>query len=886
MQEKIKYWAFLFLLVSSPSIGITQVLKGVITDSSREGIPYASVFVKELSLGTAATTEGFYSINLPPGEYSIVFQSLGFNSETRKITIDSTDLTLNIELKSRVYSIAPVTITNKSEDPALAIMRKAIGMAPYYQRQVSSFEAEVYIKGSAKVNQLSRMVKRQLRKEPDAPKEGESYVYESQNALTFKAPNTYSQKVIAARSTFPGVDNDMSIGFLTTSFYQPTFAAFISPLAPNAFAHYNFKYLGSGSENERLIHQIEFTPKRKNAKLMSGTLHIVNTLYCLNSFEASGEYFPGKFQLRVQFAEIQQNVWVPISQSVDVDVQALGNKGEATYITSIKYTKLVADNKEVVVSTLTNLDNLPEENNKEKPRTTDKPVSKQEQKKQQALEKLLEKDNLSNREMNKLASLMTEQVKDTSKSLELERRGRVEIDSLAYKRDTVKWDLIRPVPLQEHELKSFQVRDSVVARMKADTLGKGDDPSKSKKKSLAKVLATGGFYTSKNKKWWVTTDGFSLFNQSYNTVDGFVPGYHLAISRNMFKYKQVIRTRLQLYYSISRNEPMGNLSTGFRYWPERRGFVSIQANYGSRDFNAIEGIHPLANSVTTLLLRDNPLKLYHEAQVTFRNSIDLANGLVLSTGISTFTRDTLKNTSDFSLFYNETRSFSPNKPINPEFIQTIGKVSFGQKFTASIHYTPRFYYRMNGRQKVMIRSRYPTFSLNTAVNSYGKDGGLSPLMLELSVRQRVDLSVFRKLSYQLRVGGFFGENKLHFADFTHFNTQPVWVVLNERDGAFMLLPYYSFSTNGLWAQASIAYSAPFIALKYLPVFSNLIWNEGVFVNTLATRNLPWYVEFGYGATEILGSLKVAGYMGVQQGQSPIWGFRLGYSIGRGGFSYP
>ena len=150
----------------------------------------------------------------------------------------------------------------------------------------------------------------------------------------------------------------------------------------------------------------------------------------------------------------------------------------------------------------------------------------------------------------------------------------------------------------------------------------------------------------------------------------------------------------------------------------------------------------------------------------------------------------------------------------------------------------------------------------------------------------MDLSIFRRLKYRVSAGKFVGGSNLHFADFEHFNTQPVCVILNERDGAFMLLPYYTYSTNREWAQIGLTYSAPFIALKYLPFFSNLYWNEGVFLNSIVTNNLPWYVELGYGITEILDSFKLAGYVGFFQTQMPVYGFRFGYNIGGKGITYP
>lgn len=862
-----------------------QTIKGRITDNTGEGIPYASVFVKELSLGAASNIEGNFSINVPTGRYTVVFQSLGYNPQTRSVEIEKGTVVLDILLEMRVYNLAAVKITTKAEDPAYSVMRKAIAMAPYYIRQVNSYEASVYIKGSARVNKLSRLVKRQLRKEEDAPKEGESYVYESQNSVIFKAPDKYEQKVIAARSTFPGIDGDMSIGFLTTSFYQPTFTAFISPLAPNAFSHYSYKYLGSSVENDKFIHRIQFSPKRKNAKLISGTLHIVSVLYCLHSLDVSGVHFPGKFNLKVQFAEVKQNVWLPVSQNLDVDIQALGNSGEAAYITSVKYSKLIVDNKEETISTTQNAEKKP---SAEQVATAKKQKTKREVKKKETLEKLMEKEELTNREMAKMASLIKSESesRDTAKSLELERRNRIKIDSLAYKRDTIKWEQIRPVPLQEHEFKSFQKRDSLTAKISSDTLGKKAKKEYGRRNSLANVMLTGGYYRTESKKWWLSTEGIYPLEQTYNTVDGFTPGYSFTMGFLVPKLKKTIRNRVEAAYSISRRELMGNVSLGFPYNPTRRGYFVVYGNFGSRNYNGSNGIHPFANTVTSLFFRQNPIKLYHERQLSIRNSIDLANGLTLSSAVSIYERNTLINTTSYSFFYSNQKQFGTNTPENPHFDQTLKTVAFGNQIVVHLNYTPRYYYRMFEKYKYMVKSDYPTFSFNATVNHYGANIGFSPTRLELGVSQTIDLSVFRKFSFNVKFGCYTGDGKLHFADFKHFSSQPLWVVLNEKNETFMHLPFYSVSTKGAWAQANIAYSAPFIALKYLPFFSNMIWNEGLFLSSLKTSELKWYTEFGYGVTEILGSFKISGYAGFMPSSTPQYGFRIGYTFSRGGISFP
>jgi len=235
----------------------SQSITGQIIDEQGEGIPYASIYVKELTMGVASNDDGRFNIKVPSGEYHVIFQSIGYNPENLTVEVNQTEVELKIKLKVRYYNLAAVKISSKAEDPAYGIMRKVIGLAPYHRNQVKSYNAQVYMKGKINVTKLSRLVKRMLRKEEDAPQEGDIYVQESQSDLSFTAPNNFEQKVISVRNTFPGNDNNDAMQFIALNLYQPTYEMLISPLAPNAFPHYSFKYVGSSFKSSLMIHLID-----------------------------------------------------------------------------------------------------------------------------------------------------------------------------------------------------------------------------------------------------------------------------------------------------------------------------------------------------------------------------------------------------------------------------------------------------------------------------------------------------------------------------------------------------------------------------------------------------------------------------------------------------
>jgi len=185
---------FISTLLLTAASSHAQSLSGLITDNKGEAVPFATVYINELRHGTTANIKGEYLIHLDPGSYTFFFQSLGFSPTIKNITIGDQDISMDITLSVQFYVIPEVRVTSTGEDPAYAIMRKAIGLAPYYLNQVDYYKAEVYIKGSFVVRKIPRVMQRQLEVNEENIKTGEAYIIESINEIEFNAPDKYSQR--------------------------------------------------------------------------------------------------------------------------------------------------------------------------------------------------------------------------------------------------------------------------------------------------------------------------------------------------------------------------------------------------------------------------------------------------------------------------------------------------------------------------------------------------------------------------------------------------------------------------------------------------------------------------------------------------------------------
>ncbi|MDR1130679.1 MAG: DUF5686 and carboxypeptidase regulatory-like domain-containing protein, partial [Prevotellaceae bacterium] len=190
-----------FILIMLTSNVQAQTLKGKITDNEGNPVPGAVVFIREISQGIAAYSNGEFQINLKEGKYTCEFSSLGYEKKSITLVIDKPLQSISVSLKEQVYELEGLVISARREDPAYAVMRKAIAMAPHYLHQLKSYESEIYLKGSLKVNEVAKWIESRV----DEVKimKGSLFLMESHNEVIFTSPDKYDQKVIAMSSSFP-----------------------------------------------------------------------------------------------------------------------------------------------------------------------------------------------------------------------------------------------------------------------------------------------------------------------------------------------------------------------------------------------------------------------------------------------------------------------------------------------------------------------------------------------------------------------------------------------------------------------------------------------------------------------------------------------------------
>src|SRR5258706_9753248 len=205
----MKRTLLLFLLLTATFFtGYATRISGTVTDDKGNILPYSSILVKGTTKGVTANNEGKYSLDLSPGNYTLICQYVGYARQEKKITLGEDGQKVNFTLSLQQLSMAEIVVRPGGEDPAYAIIRHAIKKRKDYEAPLDSFTCEAYIKTLIRTRALpSKFLGKKLedndRKEMGVDSVGKGIIFlsESLTNIAFKKPGKVKLEVISGRES-------------------------------------------------------------------------------------------------------------------------------------------------------------------------------------------------------------------------------------------------------------------------------------------------------------------------------------------------------------------------------------------------------------------------------------------------------------------------------------------------------------------------------------------------------------------------------------------------------------------------------------------------------------------------------------------------------------
>ncbi|MBB5395674.1 DUF5686 and carboxypeptidase regulatory-like domain-containing protein [Mucilaginibacter sp. AK015] len=779
----------IFLFLTSAIFAQDITIRGKITDEAGNAIPFATVYVRNTTKGTSANSDGSYTLSLTPGRYDVQYRAMGYRQESRLLDLKTTQ-TLNITLKAEDYQIKEVTIRAGAEDPAYAIIRKAIKKRKTYLNEVQAYTTEVYIKGMQKLLAAPKKflgfdVQKMARENGlDSNRTGIVYLSESQSKYSFMRPDKVHEEIISSK--FSGSNraftfnraSDMQVNFYENlqNWEGLSNRPLISPIADNALSYYRYQYAGTAIENGETINKIRVIPRNDYAPCFSGYIYILEDSWRIQGLDLfitkkANINFVDTLKVSEQFFPVSRSAWMPASLKFEFTGGLFGFKLGGYFISVYK-------------------------------------------------------DYNINPKLDK--TQFTETLRIT--------KG-------VNKKDSVYWEQQRPIPLTGEEKTDYQKKAVLAAKRESkpylDSLDKENN-----KVSIGKLLLGG--YRHRNRYQHETYNLNSLLSSvSYNTVEGLALGYGGSFTKQIDSVNnRYLRIYGKVRYDFSNK--LFNASGGITM-PVGSFRLNLAGGSDVIDMNNHEPITQLMNTAYTLLNRQNFEKLYQKQYAAATLSKRIYGGWQATAGAEWANRRYLSNTTDYSFFHPKGHEFTSNNPLSPGADVPLFPENQSFKFSVRTTYDFSNRYETYPTGKRYLPSKYPTVGLSftkAVKNVFGSDADYNLLSADIS-KTDIPMGFYGKTSFYVGAGKFFNAKNIYYTDYKHFSGNQV-LFYQGGISSFLLLDYYRFSTGDKYLEGHLEHNFSGLITNQIPLIRKLKLQEIININYLSTPTLKNYTELGIG----------------------------------------
>lgn len=845
-------------------------VRGIISDENGQPLSFATIFVKQTGTGTTANGEGIFEIPLSPGRYELVFQHLGRKSEVKVVEVTDHFTELNIALIPQEILLESVTVNADDEDPAYSIMRRAIAKANYHRNVLDAYTARVYIKGAGQLKDYPWLAKNALEKE--GIEKDRVYVSESISEIKFARPNKFEEKVISIRSD--GKDNNTSPnGYIFGSFYEPEVAGTISPLSPKAFSYYRFEYLGTFKDREYEISRIKVTPRSKGDNVVDGIIFIVEDDWSLHSLNLHTIKLGIHIYMKSICAPIDDKVWLPVSHQFRVEGKVFGFDFEYKYLASVSNYRITL-NEKIYTKEMTVIDDKKEETLAREIEATQKSIAKKNESNEGETSRLQARlaagEEITRKELKTIVKAYEKEERKQQEAPEVLSEVSFSIDSGAYKKDSLYWAEVRPIPLTRAEVKGYEKADSAAAIKHAQSEGDTLRPSRHKGFQPWDVLTGDHYKIGKHSNFQIY---FPM--AGFNTVEGFNAVYRVAFGTIL---QDTNRTQLLIRpvarYAFSQKKLSGYLNVSLRN--DHYQLVVNGGRYVSQ-YNHEVPIFPIVNTFTTLFLEKNLMKIYGRDFIDVKYSRNLNPFFSIHSNWSWSDRSPLRNTSDFKLIDRKrVEDYTPNQPVNESLEDTSFPDHRALVGSVGIVARPWLKFRIRNGAKRSIESSSPAVFFDYRKGFVGAlKSEVDFDQIEIGLKQKLRLGVKGTLDLWLRGGMFLNNAKMSFMDYKHFEGNQTPLITSDPAGSFRLLDYYRFSTDDKYFSANVHYHFRKFLVTTIPMVRLAGIRENIFVNYLSTPASQNYTELGYSIDGILRFFRLEAATAFRDGKYIGYGLRIG-----------
>jgi hypothetical protein len=400
------------------------------------------------------------------------------------------------------------------------------------------------------------------------------------------------------------------------------------------------------------------------------------------------------------------------------------------------------------------------------------------------------------------------------------------IEANANKRDTTYWAIVRPVPLTPEEVRDYVRKDSIAVIR--DSKAYKDSMDRRANRFKPGNLISGYTWRNSYKKTSVSYPAAPQWIQ-FNTVQGWLLNVQPEYSRYDGDYRSRFwRVEGTLNYGLSERRLRYGLKASRRLEAVHYRTVEAEGGVLTEQFNQKRPIGPLTNTLYSLFLERNYLKLYEKAYGRLGWSQRFP-GMTLGGMVEFSERRPLVNHSDQTWYKGEDRAYTPNAPVlNRDPAEPFFEKHRAFLLGVELRFRPEETYSTYPDFRIYHGSDWPEFRVSYRKAIPGVAGSaVNYDLIQAGIFQNeLSLGLAGFTEINLRGGLFLNRRRVEFMDMYHpVGNQTILARPAEYGQSFFLLPYYGYGTDRAFVEAHLQHQLDGWLLDKLPLIRRLNWKE-------------------------------------------------------------
>lgn len=330
--------AFL-VLGGIPAHAQQYLLKGRVTNANMEALPFVTVQVKELKMGTKTDENGQFQFQLEEGKYELIFSLLGYEKYSLQVIHQDGRAPIQVILNEASNQLKEIRIANFRKDRAEEIIRNVIANKNKHYHAVNSYRVNVYIKA---LEEQTDTKKSNAERVLDSLEGRNKLAAMSMAEISLKLDYAYPNKIKEERVGVKKSGSNEGLFFLSTTEGQfelypnliqvPALSKtpMLSPLSYSGLVAYKYKTLGIRKLGNANIYTIQFSPTRMGNALLEGSLQIVDTSWAViqSQFRFPKFHMPEYdfFEVVQEYEWMENKAWMISKQSFNYYSKSGRNK--------------------------------------------------------------------------------------------------------------------------------------------------------------------------------------------------------------------------------------------------------------------------------------------------------------------------------------------------------------------------------------------------------------------------------------------------------------------------------------------------------------------------------------------------------------------------------